>query len=115
MEQILPTDSVILMATKMFFDYQVGQSATVSGFIEMPDDSTVAKGELVLEEIRRLDLVENFTDGFRGKGSRGKNIQRRKRKRMPENTIGDYLCQKTFKWKKNIINNQVRYTIWRIQ
>jgi len=103
-------DTVQASARKIFEHFEVGQSCTITGFVIMPDDSIDEKGKLVCDELIRLDFVENFN---RSGSTRGNGMRRRRIR--PENSIGDYLRKKTFQWQRKIIDNQVRYTIWRIQ
>lgn len=109
-EFVLKTDDWKESARKIFYTFDCGMNCGIEGFVIMPDDELKPKGELVLEEIERLDKVENFK--FNGT-SKGNGLRRKRIK--PENTIGDYLRNKTFKWEKRILDNKVKYTIWRIQ
>lgn len=109
-EIVTRDDTVMECGRKVFHTYDVGMSCTIVGFVEMPDGEIKSKGELVWENLIQLDKVHNFVNA----GKTHLNGQRRRRV-MPENCCGDYLRNKTFKYQKNIIDNQVRYTIWRIQ
>lgn len=87
----------------IFEHFIIGQSCTITGYIER-EDGFWSKGELVIEELKRLDLLNNCNQDTKGKF-------RRKRKILPD-TIGGYVAQKIFKFK---ITELTKYTIWRIQ
>jgi len=110
MEQILPTDTFREMARKIFYTFDIGYSVAIFGFVDAQDGSLKPKGELVCEELRRLDRVENYVSNV---GARGGGMRRRRN--LPANHIGDYIKNKTFKWDMKEIDNKIKYTIWRIQ
>lgn len=110
--EILSTDTVFIIAKKIFEKFTIMQSCAIDGFVEMPDESIEHKGKMVLEELERLDKVHNFGNNT---GARFKNGIRRKRHR-PDNVVGDSIAHKSFKWEMRILDNhKPRYTIWRIQ
>jgi hypothetical protein len=104
--RILDTDGFQEVAKKIFKDFDLNQSCTVTGWVQFEDLSTKPKGEMVLKELERLDSVDNIRPA-------GKRMVRR-RKRWPD-SIGDYIAGKAFRWKKVIVDNEVKYTIWRTQ
>lgn len=110
-ELIKPEDSPKEFARKMFYTYENMMSATIVGF-EVDDDTgeLEPKGEIALKWIERFDKLENYT--LAGKTA-GNGMRRRRIK--PPNTIGDYLRNKIFRWEKRIVDNKIRYSVWRIQ
>lgn len=101
MIDILKSDSAFDTAIKIFEELEVHQSVTVYG-LEREDDDVLAKGEIVVKEMIELDLAKNCKNGKR-------------RRVRAENQIGDFVAQKAFKWAKRIVDDKVRYDIWRIQ
>jgi hypothetical protein len=102
MNRIYKEDSAYETAVKIFEDMELHASCCISGFLK-DGDEIISKGEEVLRQLEKLDTTTNVTTGGR-----------RKRKKI-DNTIGDYVAQKTWRWDKKIVDNQVRITIWRIQ
>jgi hypothetical protein len=99
-------DDVQTMANKIFNYFEVNQSCKVTGFIMNEQWRRLEpKGELVCDEIERLDKLENCIVG---------EVIRRKNKKFP-NSIGGYKSQKAFCWKKVIVDDEIKYTIWRVQ
>lgn len=107
MTRIFDTDDYAETARKIFYKFELNQSCTILGWV---DDEVQPKGELVLDEIKRLDKAENFV----GRASGGKMIRKRK---IEPDSIGDYVAGKIFKWKKVVITDtsELKYTIWRKQ
>lgn len=71
--------------------------------IDMIHGISVHVGEEVLRIIDEFDRKENhFANG-----------QRKKVK--PKDSVGGVLGHKIFRWQKTILDNEVRYLIWRIQ
>lgn len=103
--KIYETDSVEDIAKKIFFDFEVGASCSIYGFV-VGSEQMKAKGELVWEEIRRLDDLHNCRD-FGGK--RVRKYEYRK------GAIGGTIAQKIFTFEKRIIDKDIRYMIWRFQ
>lgn len=97
MIKILKTDNAEHTALIIFEKLELNASVTVYGFeVDEP------KGELVIKELQRLDILKNCRSGKR-------------RRVRAENQIGDYVAQKAFKWAKRIVDNKIRFDIWRIQ
>lgn len=103
--KIYDTDTVEEIAEKIFNYFDVGASCTVSGF-EILENGVVAKGELVLKELERLDEINNC------RYAAGKKIRNYKYKK---NSIGGTIAQKIFSWDKRISDKEPKYTIWRFQ
>lgn len=102
MVQILSTDTYYEMAKKIYYQFEVGQSCTIKGFIwrkELP----YAKGSGVLEELERMDKEEHT------------NIEGRRKRVKPKHTVGGYAKDKMFKYKRETRNGILMYTIWRLQ
>lgn len=91
------------IAKDIYNNYKLHQSCSVVGIGE----DIIPMGEKVLDGLRRLDTLENT---YVGSDKRN----RRKRVILP-NTVGGYVAQKIFKWKQEIRNKKMIYTIWRVQ
>lgn len=91
-------------ANKIFYFFEVNQSCTIFGFQRMQDESMEEKGNVVLEELRKLDRKTNFQ----------RSGKQRRRKILP-NTIGDWIAQKAFRWARVVLDGHPKYTIWRCQ
>jgi len=110
-EFITKEDDPKEFARKMFYTYENMMSASISGFEEDQDTGDLTpKGEIVIKWLERFDKLENFT--LAGKTA-GNGMRRRRVK--PQNSIGDYLRNKIFRWEKRTENNKITYTLWRIQ
>lgn len=107
MTVILHDDNPVQIALKIFEDFELNQSCTITGHIVYEEERRVAfKGEVVLDELRKLDVYHNTDEG-------GKK-PRRKRVVLPD-TIGGWVAQKIFKYKKVVLDGETRISIWRIQ
>lgn len=96
-------EDVYEIADWLFSDeFILNQSCSVTGYFEITGGRLCAKGERVLEILEGLDLRRNCDKG------------RRKRVKLP-NTVGGFVAQKIWKWKMKIVDQEPRYTIWRIQ
>ena len=102
------TESPGEIAWKIFYDFQVGQSTAVTGFVHDIEDDPYPLGKHVIDLLIQLDIKENC---YRPSGDKR---LRRKRVQLP-NTIGGYVVQKIFKYESRVNGNKVIYTIWRIQ
>lgn len=103
---IIQTDDYKTMAKTIFNHFIVGQSTKVIGTLieDTPAGKRLKeKGEAVIEYLDWLDKQENFNkDG------------KRKRTRIPD-SIGGFVAHKIFRYKRVISNDEVKYTIWRMQ
>lgn len=107
--RIYETDDLFTIVNKIFEDFEIGQSVSISGFVIHGREQKVRpKGEVVLEELRILD------ESINAEKSRRDGRIRRKRKIEPD-SIGGYVAQKIWKYKLVYINEIPRYTIWRFQ
>ena len=97
MQQILKSDPAFDIALKLFEELEVNASVTIYGF-----EGDEPKGEIVIREMIDLDVAKNCRSGKR-------------RRVRAENQIGDFVAQKAFKWAKRIVDNKIRFDIWRIQ
>lgn len=103
MVKIFDSDNFAVTASKIWNDFEVFQSCTIKGFVEIWSEEIQPKGYLVVEELRRLDMRDNTKfDGRR----------RRRKKVILPNTVGGQVAHKIFKYKSD--ENQT-YVIWRIQ
>lgn len=101
---ILPTDDYEYIAKKIWEEMKLNQSVTIDTWC--PEQPGVPNGKLVLDELRKLDRIENFVAQPKG--------MRRKRK-FKKNHIGDSIGQKAFTWAESMRGEKVVYQIWRIQ
>lgn len=102
---IYDTDSIKEIARKIYYKFAINQSCTIFG-IEIFEDVAVPRGELVLKDILALYELEYM---------RWQGIKYIRKREFPKNSIGGELAHPIFRWEKRIIDNNVRYTIWRIQ
>jgi len=104
--RIYSTDEPVHIGEKIYKMFDVHDLCIVTGLW----DSKV-KGELVLKEIRRLDILDNVKPD-----SSGAKIRRSKK--VPD-SIGGPLAQKIFRYKiegdAKLEPDKVKYTIWRLQ
>lgn len=108
MVKILDTDTANEIAKKIYEKFEVLESCTVTGwFVEPGEQLVLGKGEMVLNELRRLDSEEHIDSLKSGKNSR--------RNSLKPNSIGGPIAHKIFTWERRIVNNEPRYTIWRWQ
>jgi len=103
--KIYDTDSSRDIARKIFYEFDVSASCNISGFVEK-NGHLVPKGEYVLEFLDMFDQIENIR--FHKDKKMRKTIYRK-------NSVGGPIAQKIFTWEKRIVDNEVRYTIWRFQ
>jgi hypothetical protein len=103
---IFDSDDYRVIAKKIYNDLLVFQSVNVHGWVLNRKTRWVdKKGELVWNEVARLDKVHNWTrDG------------KRRRRRTWVNAIGhDHIDQKVFKYKEVMVDHEPRWTIWRVK
>ena len=103
--KVYDTDTPEQIAKKIFNNFEVMQSCTITGYVISGGESFI-KGELVINELYSLDKLHNL----RQQG----NKMARKRKRLKD-SIGGYVADKIFRYKKTIDGSNVRYNIWRYQ
>lgn len=96
-------ESPFQIASIIFSEWEVNKSGTITGFITGPDGRLEKKGEAVLRELERIDSLSNV------------NEHKRRKRVKPENTIGGYVAQKIWKYRHEVINNEPKTHIWRIQ
>lgn len=106
--RILPDDSVQEIARKIFYGFELNQSCIVRGYVEdSKTEEVFSKGELVLKELERMDMLDNTYIA---------SDKRPRRKRVkPPNTIGGFVAQKIFTYKQETRNSNVCISIWRTQ
>lgn len=95
------------MAHIIFFEFDLNQSCKIEGF-EYVGKRIHPKGELVCDKLWELDRIHNCYIK-----EAGRSVIRIKKR--PKNSIGGYAAHKIFKWEYFILDNYVKYTIWRIQ
>lgn len=106
MIRIYEEDDYLQIAEKIFKQFELNQSCVVTGWVQLEDGKTKPKGEMVIDELRRMDKDEYLQP-------QGKKMIR-KRKYEP-NSVGGWLAQPIFKWQSVILDKDVKYTIWRKQ
>lgn len=106
MIKIYDTDTVWEIAKKIWEDFDVLASCTVYGFVEV-EKSLVPKGQLVVSELRKMDELENVK-----KNAVGSKVRQWKYKK---DSIGGPIAHKIFTWEKRIVDDEPRFTIWRVQ
>lgn len=107
--RILAEDSIYEMARKIFNNFTIHQSCTIIGWIQDEKNKrAIPKGDLVIQELIEMDKKENCQT------RPGDGRIRRKRVMLPD-TIGGYVAQKIFQYKRNIVDSEPRISIWRIQ
>ena len=108
--KILETDTIPETAMKIFTSFVVNQSCTITGFANF-DGTVILRGEAVCMEIKRLDIVQNFTAN-----GKGKSLRRKIRHKESVNLVGDRICDKAFRWAATGLESQKpTVTIWRVQ
>ena len=97
------------IAREIFHDFELNQSCTISGMIiDDHIEAVRAKGEIVCELLRQLDVEFNYSQ------AKGDKTPRRKRVMLP-NTIGGFVAQKIFRYKSEKRGDYIVYVIQRIQ
>ena len=101
--KIYSTDSPRDIAEKIYKSFDKGDMVQVFGWVQTKDN-LIDKGEAVLECLRWFYEFEHF-----GHGGRARELKYRK------NAIGGPIAHPIFTWEKRIIDQEPRYTIWRLQ
>lgn len=101
MVRLTSDDSCSQIAHKIFYFFEVNQNCAVAG-MALVDAEPRPRGLVVCDMLRELDSLENTENG-------------RRKRRIPENSIGGFVAQKIFKYKEETVGGIMRYTIWRIQ
>jgi hypothetical protein len=103
--RITADDTCEDIARKIFYKFDTGQSCMVKGFVTDREE-LIPKGDIVLDILRKIDSKENmWKEG---------NRKRRKRKVLSD-SIGGYVAQKIFRFKKETVDREYKVTIWRVQ
>lgn len=98
--RIYDTDSIEEIASKIYNQFEVGQSCAIKGTIIRGDD-ILTKGELVLNHMQKL-----YSEEFMKPDGKTRKMK------LMEHSIGGFLAHKIWKWTKKDLH---KYTIWRIQ
>lgn len=106
MQQIDLNQNWMMIAKDIYDKFEVFQNITIGG-AQLIDGEYYPIGKLVCGEIERLDRVDN-TYG-------AKDGRVRRKRYLPENCIGGFVAQKMFKYKEEVRNGKLIYTIWRMQ
>lgn len=103
--EILDTDTVHEIAIKIFKHFEINQSCTIKGYVvDISNEDVLEKGLIILNHLERLDIEENTT----GKTHKRKGLKIR-------NSVGGFVAQKIFKFKREMRNNIPVYQFWRFQ
>lgn len=105
--RVYESDSFDEMARKIYNNFEIGQSCSITGFL-MNITDPVPKGLMVVQEIERMDKYNNMHCNSRDRKWRRRRVK-------PEDSIGDYTAQKQWRFKKTVIDNKIKYDIWRTQ
>lgn len=101
--RIYDSDTIEEIVFKIYYDFDVMASCKISGFVMHEGlKKLIPKGELVIEELRKLDLQENISEGKR-------------KYKYKKDSVGGPIAHKIFVWEKRVVDQEVRYTIWRYQ
>lgn len=92
------------MAFVIFYHMEIMSSCKIMG-IEQHNGKWKPKGEIVCDLLWSYDRLHNVKT----------NSKDSRIKRKPSNSIGGYLADKIFRWKIDVLEDDVKYTIWRIQ
>lgn len=103
--KIYDTEKPEDIARKIYEQFDVHQSCTIMGFYKGEED-LIPKGKVVMDIIEMLYSLEFCRD----KGGKQYRVYSYK-----PNSVGGPIAHKIFTWDKKIINNEIRYTIWRVQ
>lgn len=97
------------IANEIFHHFELNQSCTIRGFALLKEkEGVIPKGEMVCRFLEELDVAHNFTRVS------GRVKPRRKRVKL-DDTIGGFVAQKIFRFKKEQRGDEIIYKIWRIQ
>lgn len=102
MEGIITKEMTVREIAKIIFEnFEINQSCKVEGTV-IVEGRLYEKGKAVLNDLDVLDQTNNTYNG--------------KRKRVrPKESVGGDLAHKIFRYARRIVNDEIRYTIWRMQ
>ncbi len=103
--KIYDTEPAEDIARKIYNHFEVHQACTIFGFYR-GDEDLIPKGKIVVDFIEMLYSL----DFCRDKGGKQYRVYSFK-----PNSVGGPIAHKIFTWEKRIVDNEVRYTIWRSQ
>lgn len=103
--KIYDTEQPDAIARKIWNNFEVHQSCTIYGFYR-DGEELIPKGEAILRILRALYEVDHCWD------KAGKQFRKYQWK---ANSVGGPIAHKIFTWEKRVVDNEVRYTIWRFQ
>jgi hypothetical protein len=107
MTEIYKDDDYLDMALKIYESFSVNQSVNIVGLVQdLEKDVVEEKGKMVLDLLNRYDKQDNIK-------SAGPRMCRKYV--YLENAVGGPLAHKIFKWRRVVVDNKPKYTIWRIQ
>lgn len=89
----------------IFTEFGLHQAAVVEGLIAHEDGTgdLIEKGDAVMQYLVYLDVTTNF------------DIGGKRKLRYVHNSNGVPLADKLFKYKRDIVDNMPKWTIWRAQ
>jgi hypothetical protein len=100
--RIYDTDDYLEMADKIYHKFDVLQSCTIRGWV-YDGENAIPKGDLVLKQLEAYDKRYNV------------NSRNRRKRVKPENSVGDFVAQKIFRWDVRFHEHKPIYNIWRMQ
>ena len=96
------------MANTIFNEFEVNQSCLIKGMeIDQVNMTVTPKGEMVVNELIQMDINKYTRASKDGR-------PRRKRKLLPD-SIGGFVAQPIFRYKRETRDGEIVYTIWRVQ
>lgn len=108
MENVNLLESPAMIALAIFHEFDNLQSCTITGFVQLDNGRLERKGDTVLRELEMLDSKHNYQPEKIDKRPRRKRYK-------PPNTIGGYVAQKIWKYRHEVVGNEPKTHIWRIQ
>lgn len=103
----------IFKIAKIIFDWEIGTSCSLTGFVSDADSESgfSPKGKLVLDELKKL-YIDKYYHEINAKTGQ-KLVTRARRNYI--NSVGGAPAHPIWRYKEEIVNQKVKYTIWRVQ
>ncbi len=101
----------VFKIARVIFDWEIGMSCALTGFIADADSDTgfSPKGKLVIKELQNLYNEKYLRAGYKD----GK--QKVRARNHYTNSIGGAIAHPIWRYKEEIVNDKIKYTIWRVQ
>jgi len=105
--KIYDTDSPLIVASKIFKHFDIGENITVNGYVRNEKSLEIEEvGIIIIKELERLDKYENCGSMDKGGKRKHKYLSR---------SVGGPVAQKIFQWDRKKVDGVPRYFIWRAQ